>query len=318
MDKNSAEYKTVMSLFEDGRITAEQRDRLLAALGCDASEQKSGAADHADSGKTTRIVYSVTGMEDPYDASRICSACADVSGVARADADVKSSRVTVVGGDFENADVIAAIRRLGFRAFAVDIDISGADADDEPSEPDEIDEPDEADYFEEADDSAEAEVANEAENSDDGTSAFEKAQSTLNSKLSGLGDKISAFVGKTVKAAEDLEKKISHSMDGVVTTVLNGLDQDGVAVKSVRKKYDVPYDEVVISIKYVSGANVYRFSEKVPDSARISEQCKDVMSAQMYEAVCARLDEQFAGTFKRVCGSEILKMKVCPDDGISD
>ena len=40
MDKNSAEYKTVINLYNDGKISAEERDKLLAALGFEESNGK--------------------------------------------------------------------------------------------------------------------------------------------------------------------------------------------------------------------------------------------------------------------------------------
>lgn len=48
INKDSAEYKTVMGLFDDGKITAEERDRLLDALGFTDDEVAVKPEEHAD------------------------------------------------------------------------------------------------------------------------------------------------------------------------------------------------------------------------------------------------------------------------------
>ncbi len=314
--KRSDEYKAVVRLYKDGKITAEQRDSLLAALGeSEKAENRAAAQDNATEERACRrVTFKVYGMEDPLDASKLCSAVAALDGVDNARADVKNARITV-DGDFDPDAVKAAVKKLGFNCAASDVDYyesvrdNDADADDEYEEYDEDDEDEEDDDDDDDDDddndaSTEIDIHVEGE---DPTIQVKKDGKSFGYFFSDLGEKIASAVNKGVLAAENAGDAVARAFKDFAPSVTNVFDAGAV----VSKKYvesDAPYETLSVKIKYISD-DVYRFAGKTAEAERLKAQCRKVMTDECYGLLCSLFDERFVGKFSRV-GAEIFKLTV--------
>ena len=298
--KRSDEYKAVVRLYKDGKITAEQR----AAAQDNVTEERA----------CRRVTFKVYGMEDPLDASKLCSAVAALDGVDNARADVKNARITV-DGDFDPDAVKAAVKKLGFNCAASDVDYyesvrdNDADADDEYEEYDEDDEDEEDDDDDDDDDddndaSTEIDIHVEGE---DPTIQVKKDGKSFGYFFSDLGEKIASAVNKGVLAAENVGDAVARAFKDFAPSVTNVLDSGAV----VSKKYvesDAPYETLSVKIKYISD-DVYRFAGKTAEAERLKAQCRKVMTDECYGLLCSLFDERFVGKFSRV-GAEIFKLTV--------
>lgn len=315
--KRSDEYKAVVRLYKDGKITAEQRDSLLAALDeSEKAENRAAAQDNATEERACRrVTFKVYGMEDPLDASKLCSAVAALDGVDNARADVKNARITV-DGDFDPDAVKAAVKKLGFNCAASDVDYyesvrdNDADADDEYEEYDEDDDDDDdddddEDEEDEEDDDESTEIDIHVEG--DPTIQVKKDGKSLGYFFSDLGEKIASVVNKGVLAAENAGDAVARAFKDFAPSVTNVLDS-GVVVSKKYVECDAPYETLSVKIKYI-GDDVYRFSGKTAEAERLKAQCREVMTDECYGLLCSLFDERFVGKFSRV-GAEIFKLTV--------
>ena len=267
INKDSAEYKTVVNLYKDGKITAQERNKLLAALG------------FVDDGQKT-VTYRVDGMTE-LGAEQVVAAAERVEGVTSVTTDLDEKHIAVTG-DFDAGKVIEAIKAEGYLCRAVDIEEHS----------------DSADIFAHT-----PTVENDA------------SEKTLSEVLSGLGDKISRSVQaglKTAGSAIDYAgSKIKTAASGVVSTVQSAMG--GTVIKRQGKKYGVPYDSLNVSVVYKRGVNKkISFKESAGEPEKLKAQCRTYMSDMAYEKTAKILDEKFTGSFKYVCGEDVLKINIEP------
>ena len=127
------EQEVIMSLYRDGKITEAQKNALLAAIGVETDDATHVEA-RADGSKPEptekkRVTFNIVGMENPYDASRISTAIACVTGVKKATASITRGEVAVTG-DFEADAVVDAVKRIGFTCKPVGVEyVDESDAD---------------------------------------------------------------------------------------------------------------------------------------------------------------------------------------------
>lgn len=298
------EQEVIMSLYRDGKITESQKNALLAAIGVsvdDGAHVEARGNDVQETKEKKKVTYNVIGMENPYDASRISTAVAGVTGVKKATANITRGEVAVIG-DFDADAVIDAVKKLGFTCKPVGVEyVDGSDS-----------EPMAADLFEpraeQAGETAETdETAESRESGDMRTADPQKSARTIADKLSGLGKKISDAVKSGLESLTDMEDGIAKYFDGVLYG--EGVD---LMVKAKPEKFDVPYESMTITVKIVSPKGVVQFSEKASDINAFKRECAAVMSDAAFESLNSLLERQFTGKYKYACGSEIFKLSVKP------
>lgn len=341
--RKSDEYKAVIKLYKDGKITAEQRDSLLAALveSEEAEYDKDAAAaeSHESERRATsgsageekhsgrRVVFKVYGMEDPLDASMLCRAVAELDGVENASADVKGARMTV-RGDFDSDAVKAAVKKLGFHCAASDVDYyDGKDDEldkkfdeldkefdeleeefDDDDDDDDDDEDDDDDDDEDDDDDDDNTRINIHVDGDDPTIEISKdGKKSVKYFFSDLGAKIASAVNKGVRAAESAGQSVAKAFEGIEPNLRNAVS-GGALVSKKSAETSAPYEELKIKVKYI-GDGVYGFEEKTTDAEKLKAQCREVMSDGCYELLCSLLEERFVGKYSKV-GAEIFKLTV--------
>lgn len=338
--RKSDEYKAVIRLYKDGKITAEQRDSLLAALveSEEAEYDKDAAAaeSHESERRATsgsageekrsgrRVVFKVYGMEDPLDASMLCRAVAELDGVENASTDVKGARMTV-RGDFDSDAVKATVKKLGFHCAASDVDYYDEKDDEldkdldelekefdeleeEFDEDDDEDDDDDDDEDDEDDDDDDNTRINIHVDGDDPTIEISKdGKKSVKYFFSDLGEKIASAVNKGVRAAESAGQSVAKAFEGIEPNLRN-IVSGGALVSKKSAEASAPYEELKIKVKYI-GDGVYGFEEKTTDAEKLKAQCREVMSDGCYELLCSLLEERFVGKYSKV-GAEIFKLTV--------
>lgn len=323
---NSDEYEIVMSLYRDGKITSEQRDALIAALNeDDGADKKVGEKtdEVAPVGDKKKILFMTVGVENPYDASMLSNTVCGVSGVKSVHVDVKKARA-VVKGRFDIDKVIAAAKAHGFTLKPVGADfgddvVVGADdpygdADDEDMKEldDELEElENEFDELEnefgERDDSGEFKCEfDKRDNSED-----EQDNGPLYDAFCNLEDKLATEMGSIAESAKNLGLKIGHKVNKILSGIFV---DDGVVYKSKPETYDVPYEDMIFSVKYVSDKVMEKYSVKCSDAQSLKERYKDILAKDAYAVLVDKIDNKFVGTHKYISGPVVLKIVVRPEE----
>lgn len=298
-NKDSQEYKLVMSLYDSGKINDAERDKLLEALegdgdnaACDTESgddifAESKIDDSADgerieeSGKSEvyRLVikYSVDGN---FAASEIKSVCANIDGIKNVRTDI-ASKTFIVCGDFDNAELLGALDEAGFCATPVVIDVS--------------------------------EHGNKIHiDMEDGDTRVDINNKPVGEYIKSALGKVSSFVGKGIQSVGRAGEKIARAVGDFLTDAVSG---DGNIVRSVHSEsYSVPYEKLIVTVKYVSGDSVFKYSARTSDIDKLKAKCVAVMSEKFYGEFYELIDEKFVGTFKLVQGGEVLKMTVGPKE----
>ncbi len=287
INRDSAEYKTIANLYKDGKISAQERNKLLAALGFVGDGRKT-------------VTFRVDGMESEFCAEQVKSALDSVEGIENVDADIKEKRVAVTG-DFDAGDAINAIKTAGYLCRAVDIVIE----DDKKQNAVKPDAPVTTDIFDTPDEPNEPEGFHVSIN--DGRS--------LSEFIAGLGNKISDTVKSGLKTAgnaiDGASEQIKKAANSVVSSVSNAFGGESRVIKRIAVDYDVPFEELTLNLTYgPRGKNKVTYTAKLNDVEKVKRSVRPNLSAAAYEKLCKLLDEKFTGTFKYVWGEEVLKISI--------
>lgn len=333
LDTDSNEYRTVMDLYENGRITAEERDKLLDALDTDSDGEK------AEQDKT----YSVGADDDvfsdddnPKDDNRTVNGFVDdmkkmgdkISSAV--DKSVKESLEAVsgilsdVGIDLSNINEAAVESSVKKSLEAVKDKLSDIGIDLKTDST--VIKKQRKDYAEDFD-AMYIEVKYVTSDGNvyvfgEKTRDVEKLKSECRNVLSadgydalcGLADEKFSGSYKTVKDGNVLKIKIapSEQSDGAITLV-NDSACDGSSKKIRLEKYDVPYDELIITARYVDDGSACVYSEKTSDSEKLKAECKPYLSERCFEALCTAIDDKIVGKLEYALGDEYLNVTVRPE-----
>lgn len=286
IDRDSAEYKTIAGLYRDGKITAQERNKLLSALGFVGGGRK-------------KVTFRVDGMDSEFCEGQVRAALEAVEGVDKVDTDINSKHVEVTG-DFDAGDAIEAVKAAGYLCRAVDIEELGReDVIKKPSKPDAPDMPDSPDSPDDA----------------QGLHVTINDGRTLTEFLAGLGSKITKSVQTGLKTAESAlgvaGEKVKSVVDEVMTSVQNG---GGTRViKRKGKKYDISYTKLNVYVTYERrGSGKFTCKESAAYTDKIKKYCRPHMSDEAYEKTAKLLDEEFTGSYKYIFGEEVLKIDIAP------
>ncbi|MCM1368223.1 MAG: hypothetical protein NC184_05405 [Roseburia sp.] len=329
MGENNREYEIVMSLYRDGRITEQQRDKLLSALEADGSDGEVKPEPGAKkSGKTEvkKVVFLTRGVENPYDSSVLATAVSNVEGVKRVAADVKRSRITVKGR-FDVDAVIAAAKSAGFSVKPIGIDYEEAD-----SEVDGVMDSLDKDMQDLEDELSNLENEFKKDVSDGDRAAEKKSDDRDGKYYSGFdytddGEDNGPFYKKFREFSEKVAEATNKGIDSVkrwgaklgesVSNAFATYEGDTV-IKCKPVKSDVPYEKLRISVKYAGANSVAAYTYDCTDTEALKSKMRPFMSEQTFSQLCEKIDEKFVGTFKYVDSSEVLKIKVAPPDTDED
>lgn len=312
-DKNSQEYKLVTSLFESGKITEEERDRLLSALdgdGAPDAEQARGASDtefgedenveskvdDSERPKTSdrsdgiftddvKYLLSVTyEVEGNFSASEIKNVCAGVDGVRNVRTDTASKTFTV-GGKFDNTALLIALDEAGIKATPKVIDIN------------------------ERDKKIHVDIG-------DGDMHVDIDDKPVSEYIKSAFGTVSSLVGKGVKTVGHAGEKIARAAYDIVHSVIADLtgEDDEPVRKVYNENYDGPYEKLRIEVKYIKGGSVFKYEDSAANVDKLKAKCVSIMSEQAYGELYDKLEEKFVGSFKYIKGAEVLKLTVEPKE----
>lgn len=137
-------------------------------------------------------------------------------------------------------------------------------------------------------------------------------------ELRGILDKTKGAIEKGVRKAKVVLKSDSNDDGDNVSIVINSdgdYDVDkNIIIKKHHEKYDVPYEKLVVTLKYINKATVITISESAEDSDKILEQCAEYLDEDSLNAVAELIKSRFTGSYKRIDGAIVLKLNVSPDD----
>ena len=209
INRDSAEYKTIAGLYRDGKITAQERNKLLSALGFVGDGQK-------------KVTFRVDGMDSEFCEGQVKTALESVEGVDCVDTDVKTKYAEVTG-DFDASDAIEAVKAAGYLIRAVDIkELDGRDGVDKPDRPATPDAPD---------------APETAESDSQGLHVTINDGRTLTEFLAGLSDKISKSVQTGLKTAGNAidiaSEKLRSAAGGAVSSVQSAF---GGSTRIIKRK----------------------------------------------------------------------------------
>lgn len=252
IDKNSAEYKTIMGLYADGRVTAAERDKLFVAMyGDDALKSMGGSA------KVVFKVYPKDGVKPSAELNTLlCSRLVEYVGVENVNVNANSDTLTVVGSATAD-DIIAAADKLGVKLVPKDIEVSSyafCTADGKPDEGSkdldrDLDDLDEElkdlekefnafeDDFSDSDDDDGDDDDEDDDDDDDGDDDDDDEPEglhvhiddgrTLTEFLKGWGEKVKQAVGMGAKAAADTERILRETFKKTFKKTFSGKSSDG-------------------------------------------------------------------------------------------
>ena len=288
------EKEIIAALYRDGKITKAQKTALLAALdGDDAHVEARGQYEKAEKphNDKKKVTFKVVGMENPYDASRVSTAVANIKGVRKATANITQGEL-IVTGDFEADAVIGAVRIVGFTCKPVGVEYL------EEEEPESTSEPFDLDGVEEAAEAATAQVEADAKASE------ESIKKTVTEKLAGLGKKISEAVKSGLATLDEAEGQIAKYFDSV-------LYGEGDAIINCKaEQYDVPYEKLTATVKIVNSKGVVTFVRPCAEADILKRECAAVMNDAAFDTLVSLLENKFTGKYKYVCGGDIFKLIV--------
>lgn len=338
------EIKAVNKLYREGRITKEQMDALMVALKeSDKSEERNTKAIN-DSDKVStpvKIVYHVTGMNDPYDASKIRRACYRIKGVQLVETDVKTGRVSVVG-DVDPDVVITTLKNEGFISHVRDIifdfkkgyvsnnssnysnlskylsELDNEDLDD-IDEDEDLDDIDEEDDIDEDDDVDDDDDIDEEDDDDDISVNINENLPGLKSLMKTVSSKVKSAVKFGLKSALKAEKAAEDAMNNAMRSINNSLNDkinksDDLSV-TIRKDGKVNYEDMRIFVKYTKDNEYYVNVVTVDKADELIDDCKQKLDSVCFADVERLVNERFVGKYNRVVdGKVVLKVIVEPKD----
>lgn len=137
--------------------------------------------------------------------------------------------------------------------------------------------------------------------------------------LSGLGVKIADLARDGVKlagkAGAQVENALKEAFEGLDVKLGGGrgnvtVDGDEV-VKYTPVEYDVPYESLILSVKYESGDDA-SFNMTLPCGTvgDVRRAAREVMNDKAYARFTELLDSKFTGRYRYVCGSTVMKVTV--------
>ncbi len=287
VDHNGEEYDAVIKLYRDGKITEAQKNALIEAL--DGSD-KAQSRDGEDRKAATELVFSVSGMNDPYDAGKVKRILERADGAERANVDVKAARATVCG-EVDPSALIKALAEAGYHARPVDIKLGDCK------------------------NTADVDVGDgSATAAHDGGEGEKGNGDGLGAMMSKLGRKVKEAVQKGVQAAALAEKQVEQAINNAFSGAFTSADGEE-CVKHKPKRYDgVDYDDMSICIKYTSGGKSLKWADKTRNSSKLLTECEKLMDGAMYDRLRKLIDERFVGVHTCDSGSRTLKVIVEPDE----
>ena len=156
----------------------------------------------------------------------------------------------------------------------------------------------------------------------DGEAKFEihiDNKNSLAQMLSGLGVKIADLARDGVKlagkAGAQMESAIKEALDGLDVKIGGGRGNVTVngdeVVKYTPVEYDVPYESLILSVKYTSGDDA-SFNMTLPCGAvgDVRRAAREVMNDKAYARFAELLDSKITGRYRYVCGSTVMKVNV--------
>lgn len=319
MSDNANEKEIIMQLFNDGKITEEQKDALLRAVTQESAQAEPHAVGRNDTPKADKrkVTFRVVEMYDPTAASRVSTAASEVPGVKKAIADVKGGKLDVYG-DFDADEVVKAVSRAGCACKPVDVEFDDTDEKSDSADssfPFEIGahgtpfdeyvfgDDDNADKSERARDEADDHDEPRYGDSDKAAGAWAK----FGEKMAKLGRSISEAAMKGINSFMSVEDDIA---DYFQTQFGNN-----VVVKSSPRKYDVPFDDMVVRVKIANVNNGVTFKDKTTNIPALLQKCAAVMSDASFEALNSLLERKFVGKYKYVgCDGDMFKLYVGPNE----
>ncbi len=298
---NGEEYDAVMKLYRDGKITDAQKEALIEALGSsdecqsrDSEKHKTGIA----------FVFSVSGMNDPYDASNVKRILEQADGAESASADIKMARATVYG-EIDPSKLAKALTEAGYPARPIDIKVGDdGNAVDVNIDDDGVT----STYDDDADEKYEENEENDADEDDDADDLG------FGAMMSKLGRKVKEAVQKGVQAAALAEKQAEIAINNAFSSTFTSVN-GGDYIKHKPKYYDsASYDDMSIYIKYTNGGTSLRWTDKTRNSSKLLIECEKRMDSDMYNQLRKLIDERFVGVHMCSSGCRTLKVVVELDE----
>ncbi len=140
-------------------------------------------------------------------------------------------------------------------------------------------------------------------------------------ELKELKDKIVKTVKQSLGKAKRAVKEAEKSVNDDCKIVINNEDDDVVynvdgdekrVVNKMCETYEEPYNDLGVTVKYISNGTVLKVSDSALKTDNILEQCAEVMDDESLATVRDLFDTHFTGSYKNIKGGKVLKVEIAP------